>query len=141
MIESKEYYIKRLKNEFDIDWIENQKMLSDLLPDSLLISRCSKTKNIERRGGALPTEFYVSNINKLFYKYCISGKYRFGILSDLYGIHFDDERKEFYDIHPKQLSDEDFERLGKVIREKTLKKYPGINGITLEPLPLIISIG
>ena len=120
----KEFWKNRLLNEFGVDWIENQKMLKNLLPDSLLISRCSKTKNIQRMGGALPTEFYVSDINKLFYKYCISGKYRFAILSDLYGIHFDDEYKDFYDIHPSQLTNEDFERLGKIIRDKVLKKYP-----------------
>lgn len=122
----KDFWKNRLLNEFGIEWIESQKMLKNLLPDSLLISRCSKTKNILRSGGALPIEFYVSNINKLFYKHCIAGKYRYAILSDLYGIHFDDEYKEFYDIHPSKLNDNDFDRLGKVIRDKTLKKYPNL---------------
>ena len=85
--------------------------------DALLTTRCSVTK----KGGqseAVPKDFYVSPLNLRFYRVCEQLGRRYGILSDLYGIHFDDEELPFYDIHPSELTDDRLIELGTMIGTK-----------------------
>lgn len=91
----------------------------------LWVSRCSKTKTGKDR--ALPREFYVSKWNRLFYAYMSRYGLRYGILSDRYGLHMDDERLDYYDIHPSQLTGEQKRRLGIIIGEKAKERgYEGL---------------
>ena len=82
----------------------------------LITSRCSKTKT--GKNSAIPKEFYVSNINLNFYATMENAGFYYGILSDKYGIHFCDEKLDYYDIHPSELTKEKKAELGKIIREK-----------------------
>lgn len=127
MKENKEYYIKKMKDEFGIEWIESSSRLMALLcENALLISRCSKNKNMSP-GKKFPQDLYTGTVNKIFYKKCLENNLPFGVLSDLHGICFQDEMYEPYDVHPAQLTEEDFEKLGKIIIDKITKKYPKIN--------------
>ena len=102
---------------YNIEYIKNP----EDIPDNVLwSSRCSRTKT--GKDNALPNEFYVSAINLGFYKYCEKNGFRYGILSDLYGVHFDDERLDFYDIHPTALTMERKKELGIIIRNKCRKR-------------------
>ena len=47
---------------------------------------------------------------------------RYGIISDMYGLHYDDEYLEFYDIHPSTLSQEDKKKLGNIIGKKMIER-------------------
>jgi hypothetical protein len=79
----------------------------------LATSRCSKTKTKQT---GVPKEFYVSSQNMAFYNWCERHKLRYGILSDEYGIHMDNEVREYYDIHPSKVSDEGFKKLAGLAR-------------------------
>jgi len=87
---------------------------------ALWVTRCSKTKNSVRRG--TPKELYVSLVNKYFYRYMEKHGLRYGVLSDKYGLHFDDEMLPYYDIHPSTLSMHEKERLGQLIRDKAMAR-------------------
>ena len=81
---------------------------------------CSKTKS-----GipiAIPKEFYVSDRLLRFYRWCEENEQPYGILSDKYGIHWMDEGLKYYDIHPSQLTESEFMRLGKEIGRKCREK-------------------
>lgn len=82
---------------------------------ALWTTRCSKTKMVPEGN---PEELYVSNSNRYFYRFVRRAGLRFGIVSDKYGIHFDDERLPYYDVHPGQLSEDDKRQLGLIVHEK-----------------------
>lgn len=86
---------------------------------TLITSRCSKTKT--GKDSATPKEFYVSDINLNFYAAMENAGFYYGILSDKYGIHFCDEKLDYYDIHPSELTKEKKVELGKIIGEKVSK--------------------
>src|SRR5574341_2108899 len=85
---------------------------------ALWVTRCSKTKKNVRRGK--PNEFYVSPINRYFCRRMEEAGLQYGVLSDKYGLHMCDEELDYYDIHPKELSEFDRQALGVLIREKAL---------------------
>ena len=85
-------------------------------PDILWTTRCSQTK---RRVSGRPEEVYVSILNRRFYRFVKDRGLRFGVLSDKYGLHMDDERLAYYDMHPSQLLPAQKVLLGGLIRQKT----------------------
>ena len=89
-----------------------------LVREILWVTRCSKTKNGVASG--TPKELYVSPVNKYFYRCMERQGLRYGVLSDKYGLHFDNEELPYYDVHPSDLSQHDKERLGQLVRDKTL---------------------
>jgi hypothetical protein len=94
---------------------------ADGWPEAVLwTTRCSKTKNGVRRG--LPKDLYVSSVNKYFYVYMEERGLRYGVLSDKYGLHFDDEELLYYDIHPSELNQHEKKQLGQIIRHKALAR-------------------
>lgn len=109
-------WIKTLADN-GITLIDTRKDLVDLLDQGgvLITSRCSKTKGI---AGGFPKDLYISPLNQTFYQAMEKNNYYYGILSDLYGLHLCDEELGYYDVHPSMLKPEEFERLGKLIREK-----------------------
>ncbi len=91
------------------------------LPEHVLwVTRCSKTKSGITRG--TPKEMYVSAINRYFYRHLERWGKRYGVLSDRYGLHFDNEELPWYDVHPSQLSQEDKRRLGQIIRDRAMRE-------------------
>lgn len=88
----------------------------------LWVTRCSKIKNARKHG--TPKNLYGSPVNQRFYQWAEYRNLRYGILSDKYGLHLDNESLEWYDIHPSQLSEDNKTRLGKEIAKKSklLKK-------------------
>lgn len=85
-------------------------------PNSLYVTRCCSIKTSLPE--AIPKEFYLSDIVQRFIKFCISNNLNYAILSDLYGIHFKDEKLKTYDIHPSSLTDAQFIHLGELIKNK-----------------------
>ena len=83
--------------------------------NTLWVTRCSKTKSVN---GGIPRELYVSKLNLRFYDYVESHNYKYGVLSDKYGLHLQDESLEYYNTHPSQLSNDDKIELGKMIAQK-----------------------
>ena len=106
--------IKRVHTQGDVEAIQSM--------GGMVCTRCSKTKPVGREK-AVPEEFYVSTLNKKFYQWCKVGKYRYAIVSDEYGLHFDDEELPFYDTHPSKLTEENFQELASHIREKAKKRH------------------
>jgi hypothetical protein len=45
---------------------------------------------------------------------------RYGVLSDKYGLHLDDEKLPYYDVHPSKLNQRNKEELGRLIRDKAI---------------------
>jgi hypothetical protein len=86
----------------------------------LWVTRCSKTKNGIHYG--TPKDLYVSPINRYFYAYVEQRGLPYGVLSDKYGLHMDDEEMEYYDVHPKHLTEYDKRVLGELIREKACRR-------------------
>lgn len=83
----------------------------------LFCSRCSKTKSTGKLAD-VPRNFYISPLNINFYNACESRGFRYAILSDEYGIHFDDEKLAFYDMHPSKLTQNDYIGLALHIKRK-----------------------
>jgi len=54
-----------------------------------------------------------------FYRFVTSKELRYGIVSDKYGLHLDNEKLRFYDLHPSELSESRKCELGKIIGLKT----------------------
>ena len=92
----------------------------DPVKDALWVTRCSKTKSGIAYG--TPRELYVSPVTKYFYRWMEQYGWRYGVLSDKYGLHFDDEKLSYYDVHPSTLSQHDKEQLGKLVRDKALAR-------------------
>lgn len=102
-----------LEKKYKFEYInEAQKIPSD----TLWTTSCSKTKFSRKKG--IPTEFYRGRYNLLFYKYVQQYELDFGVLSDKYGIHLQDEYLEYYDVHPTELTMDDKKNLGKIIKKK-----------------------
>ncbi len=107
----------------------------DQIPsDGIWTTSCSKTKTSPKK--RIPKNFYQGRYNKLFYKYAEKFNLKYGILSDKYGIHMYNEKLEFYDIHPKELSNKNKKELGLKIRKK-INKYGFKNIIFYYPSPLL----
>lgn len=102
--------------------------------NALWTTSCSKTKCLQKK--SLPHEFYTGRYNLLFYNYVQKYKLDFGVLSDRYGIHLQDEYLEYYDIHPSKLTVDDKKKLGKIIKKK-VKEYGFKKVIFYFPSPLL----
>lgn len=87
-----------------------------LVRDILWVTRCSKIKSNVSCG--IPKDLYVSSVNKYFYGFMEKQGLRYGVLSDKYGLHMDEESLSYYDVHPRILTSEDKRALGKLIRDK-----------------------
>ena len=106
---------------------------TDILPSSLLVTSCSKTKLVKK---GYPKDLYHGKINKLFYKFVENNNLDYGIISDKYGLHMFDENLPYYDIHPSSLSYAQKKDLGAKIREK-IKNYGYKDIIFYYPSPLL----
>lgn len=120
-----------LIQDFGFKYIEHW---NEIPSNAIWTTSCSKTKNCEKKG--LPSDFYLSRNNLLFYKYAESFNLDYGIISDKYGIHMKDETLSNYDIHPKELSLNDKFELGNKIKNK-LEKRGYKNLIFYYPSPLL----
>lgn len=87
-----------------------------LTENTLWVTRCSKIKNAKQSGK--PKELYVSLVNGYFYRCMELRGFRYGVLSDKYGLHFDYEILPCYDVHPSLLNQHDKKQLGLIIRDK-----------------------
>jgi hypothetical protein len=85
--------------------------------DHLWTSRCSRTKEI--RAGT-PRELYQSELLREFYNFVHFFRLRYAIVSDLHGLHLDDETLPYYDIHPSTLSQSEKRNLGSIVGRKAM---------------------
>jgi hypothetical protein len=106
---------QEIHERWGIKGLESANSLSEAI---LWTTRCSRTKNGVHCG--TPKELYTSPVNRYFYRRMEERDLRYGVLSDKYGLHFDDEKLPCYDIHPSILSQHDKEWLGQLIRDKAL---------------------
>jgi len=83
--------------------------------DTMLISNCSRTKGTQG-DVAFPKKFYLGSNAQKTIKFAEQLNIPYGILSDLYGIHYHDEALAFYDIHPTEVPDK--EELARVLKKK-----------------------
>ena len=109
-------WVDILRNYYNFQYIQN---VNQIPKDALWSTSCSKTKSSKKKG--YPNEFYIGRYNKLFYKFTDLYNLEYGIISDKYGIHMQDECLDYYDIHPSNLSIEDKYELGRIVRDKVLK--------------------
>lgn len=86
----------------------------------ILVANCSKTKG-ERGQVAYPKEFYKGQNAQLTIAFAEAHKLPYGILSDMYGIHFDDEALPYYDTHPSEVIDK--EGLAEILRCKCEERF------------------
>ena len=84
----------------------------------------------------IPKNFYQGRYNNLLYKYAENYNLEYGVISDKYGIHMYNEKRDFYDIHPRELTNDDKNKLGKKISD-TIKKNGFKNLIFYYPSPLL----
>lgn len=105
---------ERLARQWGIGLVENPSLE---VPNALWTTRCSKTKRV---GRGLPEQMYASPLNQLFYRFVNGRGLRFAVVSDKYGLHMDDERLPYYDIHPSALCGSQKRALGGLIRRKAL---------------------
>lgn len=109
------------RNEIRERWgIHLLSQYGPLVGEALWVTRCSRTKSGVHCG--TPKELYVSSANRYFYRCMEKEDLRYGVLSDKYGLHFDDEELPYYDVHPRDLSRHDKEWLGQMIRDKALRR-------------------
>lgn len=106
-------WLRILRKKYSFHYIQNPQ---NIPTDALWTTSCSKTKSSKKQG--YPKDFYVGRYNQLFYKYIDFFNFDYGIISDKYGIHMQDECLDYYDIHPSNLTFEDKFDLGQIIREK-----------------------
>jgi hypothetical protein len=81
----------------------------------LWCTRCAPVKGIDR---GVPSRLYQSRLISGFFALMERSGRRYGVLSDLYGLHMDDEDLAGYDLHPSRLTAEDKVRLGRVVGTK-----------------------
>lgn len=91
----------------------------------LWTTRCSQIKSTLAKG--TPKELYRAPLNLYFYRQMEALGFNYGILSDRYGLHMDDELKATYNIHPSLLSLTRKKELGRVVRDKVLSR--GFRGV------------
>lgn len=84
--------------------------------DVFWATRCARIKAEVDAGQ--PDDLYQSPINRAFYRFVHHHGLRFGVVSDLYGLHLDRERLAAYDVHPSELTPDAKRRLGKLLGEK-----------------------
>lgn len=82
----------------------------------LWTTRCCKTKH-DRTVGR-PKDFYISPVVQFFCRLMMQHKLRYAVLSDKYGLHLDTENLEYYDVHPRWLTQQDKRQLGQLIHKK-----------------------
>jgi len=109
-----ECWKEELAREWKIEVAENPVVAT---PTLLWTARCSNIKRV-RRG--LPEQMYTSYLNQFFYRFVKSHGLRFAVVSDKYGLHMDNERLPYYDVHPSELSAAQKQALGRLIRRKAL---------------------
>lgn len=101
----------------------------------LICTGCSAQKR-EDGGSHKPSELYLGSKNVNFYKMMITNKREFATLSDLHGLCLEDETYENYDVHPSELTIDDFKKLGESIKAKAdLKQYDAI--LYYNPSPIM----
>lgn len=111
------------------------KTLLNDFPRILICSRCSRNKNTTKESQFVK-DLYISNTHSAFCKWAISLDREYGILSDKHGLIFHDEKIEYYDVHPSQLTDDDFIQLSLMIKNKMKKrKYDAF--LFYNPSPLM----
>ncbi len=81
----------------------------------LWCTRCAPVKGVDR---GVPSRLYRSRLISGFFALMERSSRRYGVLSDLYGLHMDDEDLAGYDLHPSRLTAEDKLRLGGVVGTK-----------------------
>lgn len=107
---------RQVQDQYKIHLISEEDMGALLTSDNVLwTTRCSATKPSE---AGKPIEMYDSYITRYFYRFVQEHRLPYAIVSDRYGLHFDDETLPYYDIHPRTLCRDQKERLGKEIRTK-----------------------
>lgn len=82
-------------------------------PAAFWATRCARIK--AAAGAGTPDELYRSPVTGRFYRFVRHHGLRFGVLSDLYGLHLDRERLGAYDVHPSELSADRKRDLGALI--------------------------
>ena len=87
------------------------------LDDHLWTSRCARTKRVPQ---GKPRELYRSDLLEEFYRFVELNRLRYGIVSDRYGLHMDDEVLGYYDVHPSTLSMTDKCNLGATVGRKAV---------------------
>jgi len=121
---------KIMQENYEFIYIEN---IDEIPEHALWTTSCSKTKTKYKQGH--PTDFYLGRFNLLFYKYMDKFNFKYGVLSDKYGIHMYDECLDYYDIHPTNLDNNDKFFLGRTIKKK-VKKYGYKKIVFYFPSPL-----
>lgn len=108
--------IKKLNIEY-IPYFPNPQ-----LPHQLFITRCSSSKDKDIAAGT-PKQLYTSNIIMNFISFCESHNFRYAILSDYekYGVMYQEDIIENYDIHPSSVTD-GFIALGKVVKRRLAER-------------------
>ena len=89
-------------------------------PTTICVTRCSPMKSGVEKG--TPEQLYSSKQSVRFFQWCKTNNLEYGILSDKYGLFMFDERREAYDLHPSELTDEGLRRLGLKIRFTMAKR-------------------
>ncbi len=104
------------KDEINRHWGIRCVSISTLALDRYLwISRCAKTKMVVE---GTPRDLYRSELLEEFYGFVDLHRLRYGVISDRYGLHMDDEVLSYYDIHPSTLSDSAKRELGRIVARK-----------------------
>jgi hypothetical protein len=65
---------------------------------------------------------YKSPVNRFFYRFVRAHGLPYAVVSDRYGLHFADEVRPWYDVHPSQLTREDKRALGAIVRRKAIRR-------------------
>ena len=104
---------KNWQEEIREEW--NIRPLIELSCNALWTSRCAPTKPVKI---GFPSEMYESPLLTKFYAFVEEHAVRYGIVSDMYGLHLDVERLPFYDIHPSLLDEAQKIELGAAIGNK-----------------------
>jgi hypothetical protein len=85
--------------------------------DHLWTSRCSRAKNVP---AGRPRDLYRSDLLEELYSFAQRRGVRYAIVSDLYGLHMDDEVLAYYDVHPSMLSQAEKRNLGVIVGRKAI---------------------
>jgi hypothetical protein len=85
--------------------------------EHLWTSRCSRTKNVS---AGKPRDLYQSDLLEEFYSFAQLNRIRYAIVSDLHGLHLDDEVLAYYDVHPSTLSQSEKRNLGAIVGKKAM---------------------
>ena len=136
MTKDKAYYKEEILNRFNVKWIESKIPYDNTC---LLVTRCSGTKTNKVQDKYYPKELYQGLVPQLFFKKMDVEKLRYGVLSDLHGIVWDDEQIANYDMPPQAVTDEGFVKLGEIIHNKVLEKYPLVKKIFFYNTSVIMS--